>query len=66
MTDAATTPAHDASPRFAPTLEGIALELCLCAEPGFPGVAADFRFPGWQQVRAFLGLRPAATEAGHV
>ncbi|MBL0930334.1 MAG: hypothetical protein IBJ15_09465 [Alphaproteobacteria bacterium] len=65
MTDTATIPAFDASPRFAPTLEGIALELCLCAEPGFPSVAADFGFPGWRRIQAFLGLRPSA-EAGHV
>ncbi len=66
MTDNATNPAQDDSPRFAPTLEGIALELCLCAEPGFPSVAADFGFPGWRRIHAFLGQRPAATEAGHV
>ncbi len=56
----------DTAPRFAPTVEGIALELCLCAEPGFPNVAADFGFPGWQRLLAFLRLRPAAMEAGHV
>ncbi len=56
----------DTAPRFAPTLEGIALELCLCAEPGFPSVAADFGFPRWNRFLAFLGLRPAAAEAGHV
>lgn len=66
MTDTAAHTASDANPRFAPTLEGIALELCLCAEPGFPSVAADFGFPGWRRIHAFLGLRPAATEADHV
>ncbi len=53
----------DTAPRFAPTVEGIALELCLCAEPGFPNVAADFGFPGWRRLLAFLGLR---SEAEHV
>jgi len=50
----------DTAQHFAPTVEGIALELCLCAEPGFPSVAADFGFPGWRRLQELLGLRSAA------
>lgn len=32
----------DTAPRFAPTVEGIALELGICAEPGIPLLRVEF------------------------
>jgi hypothetical protein len=60
MTDTPNELGRDTAPRFAPTLEGIALELGLCAEPGFPVLPVEFAEVAWRRLAAFLGLRPVA------